>query len=79
MQVVLQQTYNDLGSVPTDQHPVLLTEPALNPTKNRFDTRISRVAEYAMHNRAQAAELFFETFNVPAMFVQVSVRVILVL
>ena len=37
------------------QHPVLLTEPPLNPTRNR----------------AQAAEIFFETFNVPALSVQV--------
>lgn len=35
------------------QHPVLLTEAALNPRKNR----------------EKAAEIFFETFNVPALFI----------
>lgn len=38
-----------------EQHPVLLTEPPLNPNSNR----------------QQAAETFFETFNVPAMFTSV--------
>lgn len=35
------------------QHPVLLTEAPLNPSKNR----------------EKAAEVFFETFNVPALFI----------
>lgn len=39
-----------------DQHPVLLTEAPLNP-KN---------------NRGKAAEIFFENFNVPALYVQVN-------
>jgi len=34
------------------QHPVLLTEPPLNPSKNK----------------EQTAQIFFETFNVPALF-----------
>lgn len=38
-----------------DQHPVLLTESPLNPRSNR----------------GKAAEIFFETFNVPALYVQV--------
>jgi centractin len=37
-----------------EQHPVLLTEAPLNPRANR----------------AKAAETFFETFNVPALYVQ---------
>jgi len=37
-----------------DQHPVLLTEAPLNPRPNRL----------------KSAEVFFETFNVPALYVQ---------
>lgn len=40
-------------SIKSEEHPLLLTEAPLNPHKNRV----------------KAAELFFETFNVPAMFV----------
>jgi centractin len=41
--------------VQQDQHPVLLTEAPLNPRPNR----------------GHAGEMFFETFNVPALYVQV--------
>ncbi|KAI5929416.1 Beta-centractin [Manis javanica] len=37
----------------SEEHPVLLTEAPLNPSKNR----------------EKAAEVFFETFNVPALFI----------
>lgn len=42
-------------NVVQDQHPVLLTEAPLNPRSNR----------------GKAAEVFFETFNVPALYVQI--------
>lgn len=42
-------------SIVQDQHPVLLTESPLNPKANR----------------GKAAEIFFEAFNVPALYVQV--------
>lgn len=41
-------------SVVQDQHPVLLTEAPLNPRQNR----------------SKSAEVFFETFNIPALYVQ---------
>lgn len=40
-------------AVQSEQHPVLLTEAPLNPRRNR----------------EKAAEIFFETYNVPAFFV----------
>ena len=42
-------------SSPSLQHPVLLTEAPLNPR----------------HNRDVAAQIFFDTFNVPALFISV--------
>lgn len=45
--------HSDCGLGIFHQHPVLLTEAPLNPRKNR----------------ERAAEVFFETFNVPALFI----------
>ena len=51
---VLSTTINFYFQANTNEHPVLLTEPPLNPAKNRL----------------KAAEIFFETFNVPALHCQ---------
>ncbi|KAK9447401.1 actin family [Limtongia smithiae] len=54
MERVWSYVYSDSGlKVQSEEHPVLLTEAPLNPRGNR----------------RRAAEIFFETFNVPALFV----------
>ncbi|KRX43728.1 Alpha-centractin, partial [Trichinella nativa] len=54
MELIWQHLYSkdQLQTFP-EEHPVLLTEPPMNPSKNR-----ERTAEY-----------FFETFNVPALYI----------
>lgn len=47
-----QHAYRDVLNAKTEEHPVLLTEPALNPIKNRVRT----------------AQIFFDQFNVPALY-----------
>lgn len=53
MEGVWQHIYSDELKIRSEEHPVMLTEAPLNPYKNRERT----------------AEIFFETFNVPALFI----------
>jgi len=55
MERVWQYVYSkDQLQIYPEEHPVLLTEAPLNPAKNR----------------EKAAEIFFESFNVPALHIQ---------
>lgn len=53
MERIWQYVYGDELKTLPEEHPVLLTEPPLNPRSNR----------------AKLAEVFFESFNVPALFI----------
>eukprot|EP00276_Gloeochaete_wittrockiana_P009118 CAMPEP_0184645718 /NCGR_PEP_ID=MMETSP0308-20130426/2281_1 /TAXON_ID=38269 /ORGANISM="Gloeochaete witrockiana, Strain SAG 46.84" /LENGTH=381 /DNA_ID=CAMNT_0027075035 /DNA_START=34 /DNA_END=1179 /DNA_ORIENTATION=- len=53
MEKVWSHVYENELKVESEKHPVLLTEAPLNPRKNR----------------EKAAEIFFETLNVPALFI----------
>ena len=54
MERIWQYVYgNDQLQTFAEEHPVLLTEAPLNPKRNR----------------EKAAEIFFESFNVPALYV----------
>lgn len=53
METLWNHTYSELKVKAPEQHPVLLTEPPLNPRKNR----------------EKAAEIFFESINAPSLFV----------
>jgi len=53
MERIWQYVYGDELKTLPEEHPILLTEPPLNPRSNR----------------AKLAEVFFETFNVPALFI----------
>ncbi|KAI9823141.1 MAG: Actin-like protein [Thelocarpon impressellum] len=55
MERIWQYVYTDELKTLSEEHPVLLTEPPLNPRSNR-DT---------------AAQILFETFNVPALFTSI--------
>ncbi|KAK7207302.1 actin-2 [Myxozyma melibiosi] len=55
MERIWSYVYTQGIKVSSEEHPVLLTEAPLNPRGNR----------------RRAAEVFFETFNVPALFVSV--------
>merc|ERR1719421_1443312 len=52
MELIWRHIYSEMKII-AEEHPVLLTEAALNPRKNR----------------EKAAEIFFETFSCPALFV----------
>ena len=53
MERIWEHLYKNELKAQTQEHPVLLTEAPLNP----------------LTNREQAAKVFFETFNVPALYV----------
>ncbi|KAF3940294.1 Actin-2 [Dactylella cylindrospora] len=55
MERIWQYVYSDELKTLSEEHPVLLTEAPLNPRANRD----------------MAAQIFFETFNVPALFTSV--------
>ncbi|KAF3922409.1 Actin-2 [Arthrobotrys entomopaga] len=55
MERIWQYVYSDELKTLSEEHPVLLTEAPLNPRANRD----------------MAAQIFFETFNVPALFASV--------
>eukprot|EP00741_Cyanophora_paradoxa_P025006 tig00000319_g24138.t1 len=53
MERIWSHIYSSELKIHSEEHPVLLTEAPLNPRRNR----------------EKAAEIFFETFNVPALFI----------
>ena len=53
MQQIWRHMYDDEMNCHSQEHPVLLSEAPLNPRKNR----------------EQAAEIFYETFNVPSLYI----------
>ncbi|KAJ2726679.1 centractin- actin- protein of the dynactin complex [Coemansia sp. Benny D115] len=55
MEKIWSYLYNDELKTLSEEHPVLLTEAPLNPAANR----------------EQAAQIFFETFNVPAFYTSI--------
>ncbi|KAJ3085360.1 Actin-2 [Quaeritorhiza haematococci] len=55
MERIWQYVYSEELKTLSEEHPVLLTEAPLNPRQNR----------------EQAAQIFFETFNVPALFMSI--------
>jgi centractin len=55
MERIWQWIYSDELKILSEEHPVLLTEAPLNPRRNRD----------------RAAQIFFETFNVPALYLSI--------
>ncbi|RUS20832.1 hypothetical protein BC937DRAFT_94281 [Endogone sp. FLAS-F59071] len=55
MEKIWQYVYTEELKTLSEEHPVLLTEAPLNPRQNR----------------EAAAQIFFETFNVPALFISI--------
>ncbi|ANB12667.1 actin [Sugiyamaella lignohabitans] len=55
MERIWQYVYTDELKILSEEHPILLTEAPLNPRSNRD----------------QAAQVFFETFNVPALYLSI--------
>ncbi|KAG5356816.1 Actin-2 [Yarrowia sp. C11] len=55
MELIWHHVYNNELNILSEDHPLLLTEAPLNPRSNRD----------------RAAQIFFETFNVPALYVSI--------
>lgn len=55
MEKIWQHVYSNELKISSEEHPLLLTEAPLNPRSNR----------------SMCAQIFFETFNVPAMYVSI--------
>jgi hypothetical protein len=83
MEHVWSHLYTKELSTAAEDHPLLLTESPINPRKNRHLCLSTLIKSYSnsqnvwsrsLSSRERAAEIFFERFNIPALFVSNQVR-----